>query len=73
MTKLEVGYLVWGIFALCIVIPECLAYFGKSFTPFPGAARTATNLEARWPFAAMLVLAGLAILAVHLVFYPWPD
>ena len=32
MTKLEVGYLVWGIFVLCIVIPECLAYFGKSFT-----------------------------------------
>jgi hypothetical protein len=45
----------------------------KSFTPFPGAARTAANLEARWPLAAMIVLAGLAILAVHLVFYPWPD
>jgi hypothetical protein len=73
MTKLEVGYLVWGVFALCVVIPECLAYFGKSFIPFPGAARTAANLEARWPLAAMLVLAGLAILGVHLVFYPWPD
>src|SRR5262249_53151938 len=29
VTKLEVGYLVWGIFVLCIAIPECLAYFGK--------------------------------------------
>jgi hypothetical protein len=55
------------------VIPECLAYFGKSFTPFPGAARTAANLAARWPLASVIVLAGLAILAVHLVFYPWPD
>jgi hypothetical protein len=58
VTKLEVGYLVWGVFALCLFIPECLAYFGKSFTPFPGAARTAANLEARWPLAAMIVLAG---------------
>ena len=73
MTKLEVGYLVWGLFALCVVIPECLAYFGKSFIPFPGAARTVANLAARWPLVAMAVLAGLAILAVHLVFYPWPD
>jgi hypothetical protein len=73
VTKLQVGYVVWGIFALCIFIPECLAYVGKSFTPFPGAARTAANLAARWPLAAMMVLAGLAILSVHLVFYPWPD
>jgi hypothetical protein len=73
MTKLDVGYLVWGLFALCGVMPVCLAYFGKSCTPFPGAARAAANLEARWPLAPMIVLAGLAILAVHLVFYPWPD
>jgi hypothetical protein len=73
VTKLDVGYLVWGVFALCVLIPECLAYFGKSFVPFPGAARAVANLEARWPLAAMVVLAGLAILAVHLVFYPWPD
>jgi hypothetical protein len=25
------------------------------------------------PWAAMVFLAGLAILAVHIVFYPWPD
>ena len=72
MTKLEVGYLVWGIFALCIVIPECLAYFGKSFTR-SRARRERREPRGRWPLAAMIVLAGLAILAVHLVFYPWPD
>jgi hypothetical protein len=73
MTKLEVGYVMWGSVAVLILIPELLAVFGRSFTPFPGIARTATNLEARWPWAAMIILAGLAILAVHLVFYPWPD
>ena len=73
MTKHEVGYVCWGLFAVAVLIPEVLAYFGKSFTPFPGVARTAANLEARWPLAAMVILAGLAILAVHLIFYPWPD
>jgi hypothetical protein len=73
MTKLEVGYVVWGAFALAVVIPEVLAYFGKSFVPFPGVVRTAYNLELRWPVAAIVFLAGLAILSVHLVLYPWPD
>lgn len=73
MTKYEVGYIVWGLFLIAVIIPEALAYFGKSFMPFPGIARTAANLEARKPVAAVIVLAGLTILAVHLVFYPWPD
>jgi hypothetical protein len=72
MTKLDIGYIVWGAFAIAVAIPELIAYFGKSFAPFPGVARTAANLEARWPLAAVVILAGLAILAVHLVFYPWP-
>jgi hypothetical protein len=73
MTKEEWGYLVWGLVAVAVLIPELLASVGKSFVPFPGVARTATNLEARWPWVAMIFLAGLAILAVHIVFYPWPD
>jgi hypothetical protein len=73
MTKEEWGYLVWGLVTVAILIPELLASFGKSFVPFPGIARTATNLEARRPWVAMIFLAGLTILAVHIVFYPWPD
>ena len=73
MTKQEVGYVVWGLVAAIVVVPELLALFGSRVIPWPGLARTATNLEARFPKAAMLFLAGLAVLAVHLVFYPWPD
>jgi hypothetical protein len=73
MTKEEWGYVIWGAVAVAVLIPELLASFGMSFVPFPGVARTATNLEARWPWVAMVFLAGLAILAVHIVFYPWPD
>jgi hypothetical protein len=72
MTKIEVGYICWGAFLAAVLIPEALAYFGKSFVPFPGVARTTANLEARYPVLAVVILAGLAILAVHLVFYPWP-
>jgi hypothetical protein len=72
VTKIDVGYIVWGAFLIAVLIPELIAYFGKSFAPFPGVARTAANLEARWPLAAVIILIGLAILVVHLVFYPWP-
>ena len=73
MSKEEIGYVVWGIVGVTVVVPELVAVFGGRFAPFPGLARTATNLEARAPWLAMVFLAGLAILAVHIVFYPWPD
>ena len=73
MTREQWGYVVWGAVAVATLIPELFAIFGRSFVPFPGIARTAANLEARWPWAAMIFLAGFAILAVHIVFYPWPD
>jgi hypothetical protein len=73
MSKEDWSYILWGAFLVAMVIPEVLASFGKSFTPFPGFVRTATNLTARVPRLAMAILAGLAILAVHIVFYPWPD
>jgi hypothetical protein len=73
MSKAEIGYVVWGVVTAAVVVPELVAIFGGRFAPFPGLARTATNLEARVPWLAMLFLAGLAILAVHIVFYPWPD
>ena len=46
---------------------------GTTWLRLPGIARTAADLQARRPWAATLILAGMAVLAVHLVFYPWPD
>ncbi len=73
MTKWDVGYICWGLFAVALLIPELYAVIGRSFAPFPGLARTATNLEARQPWIGMVFLAGFAILAIHLILYPWPD
>jgi hypothetical protein len=36
MTKLEVGYLVWGVFALCRDQVPCV--LRQELHPFPGAA-----------------------------------
>jgi len=41
--------------------------------PFPTLFRTVADLERRWRPVAMIVVAGLVILMLHLVFFPWPD
>ena len=73
MSKETLGYIVWGALLVLVLVPELLASLGRSFIPFPGIARTATNLAARRPWVSMIILAGMAVLAVHLVLYPWPD
>ena len=72
--KYEVGYTIYGLF-LCfgIVVPSALAYFGGRIVSFPGLIFTVRKLERRLHWVAVLVVAGLAILLVHLALYPWPD
>jgi hypothetical protein len=72
--KYEVGYTIWGLF-LCfgILVPTVLAYFGGMIVSFPGLIFTVRKLERRLHWVAVLVVAGLAILLVHLALYPWPD
>jgi hypothetical protein len=66
------GYVVWGILALAVAIPEIVAAFGREFVPWPGFARTVTHLQARKPWLGALFLAAFAVLVVHIIFYPWP-
>jgi hypothetical protein len=46
------GFVVWGILALVVAIPEIAAAFGKEFVPWPGFARTVTHWQARKPWLA---------------------
>jgi hypothetical protein len=73
MTKQDAGYIVWGALGAIVVATEIMAWLGKTSLRLPSIARTAADLQARWPWAATIILAGMAVLAVHLVFYPWPD
>ena len=73
MSKAEWGYLVWGSIAVVVAIPELAAAVGREWVPWPGFVRTVVNLQRRVPWLAMAMLAGLAILVVHIIFHPWPS
>jgi len=72
--KYEVGYTIYGLFLVFgIVVPTVLAYFRGMIVSFPGLIFTVRKLERRLHWVAVLVVACLAILLVHLALYPWPD
>lgn len=72
--RFVVGYVLYGLIAaFWVLVPTILAYWFKKDVPFPPLSTTVGYLERRWHVVAVLVLAGLAVLALHLAFYPWPD
>ena len=72
--KYQVGYTIYGLFlTFGIVVPASLAYFGGRIVSFPGLIFTVRKLERRLHWVAVVIVAGLAILLVHLALYPWPD
>jgi hypothetical protein len=72
-TRWILGYVIYGLIAVfCVVLPSLVAYlFGKD-APFPTLFRTIADLESRVHAIGMVILAGLAILLIHLALYPWP-
>jgi len=68
------GYVIYGLIAVfLVIIPNVLAYWFARDVPWPTLLATITNLERRWRPAAIVVLAGLVILILHLALPPWPD
>ncbi len=68
------AYVLYGLVAIfCIIIPNILAFWFKRDVPFWTLLRTVTDIERRWYPAALVVVAGLVVLLIHLAFYPWPD
>jgi hypothetical protein len=69
-----VGYVIWGLFWVFLVgVPNALAFFFARDIAFPTLFRTIIDLENRWRPAAVLTVFALVILALHLVFFPWPN
>ena len=72
--KWILGYVIYGLIAVfCILIPSILALTPARNAPFAGAFATLADLQGRLHFVAVVLLAGLVILLIHLAFYPWPD
>lgn len=68
------GYVIYGLIAIfLVIIPSVLAYWFAHEVPWPTLLTTIVNLERRWRPAAVVILAGLVILLLHLVLPPWPD
>lgn len=67
------GYVLYGLFAIfAIIVPNVLAYWFAREVPFPPFFRTISDLEHRWHPAAMVIVAALVVLLLHLIFFPWP-
>jgi hypothetical protein len=67
------GYVIWGLLAVALlIIPNALAWLRAKEVPFPTLART-IDLLGKWRHPIELIIcAGLVVLAIHLVAYPWP-
>jgi hypothetical protein len=71
--KFVLGYVLYGTMTVALVIiPNVLAYWFAREVPFPTLLRTLEYLDARYHLALLLVCSGLAVLAIHVVAYPWP-
>lgn len=73
-SKIQLGYTIYGVLAVFgIVIPSVLAFALNKEVRFPTLFFTLDRLRRRFHAAALILVTGLAILVVHLAFYPWPD
>jgi hypothetical protein len=60
------------IAALFIVVPSIGAWRRRWETPFASFFATIRRVQHRRPLLGCAIIAGLAILLVHLAMYPWP-
>jgi hypothetical protein len=70
-----VGETLYGLTALFwVVAPAVLAWPRKwaADIPFPTLIETVRSFERRLRVLALLLATGMAVLLLHLVFYPWP-
>jgi hypothetical protein len=67
VTRETLGYIVWASIFGFAAVPELLAAFDKKI-PWPTLSETAGNLIVKTNgWFALLIVAGLAVLVVHLV------
>jgi hypothetical protein len=68
------GYVLYSLIAVFwMLIPNWLAYRRRIDVPFTTLFVTLRTLRRRLQFVALVLLAGLATLLIHLAIYPWPD
>lgn len=72
--KYLLGETLYGLIAIFgVIVPAVVALFFKRDVPFATLFKTVQHLESKAREVALLFVAGIAILLVHLAFYPWPS
>ena len=70
----DYGYAIYGtVLGLGFFVPGVLLAFARRLVAFPTLFYTAAALQRRLHHVTLVLTAGLAILTVHLAFYPWPS
>ena len=74
--KYPVGWTLYGLILVFWVLVPSLVAWPKRIAvdvPFPTLFSTVRSLERRVRVLALVVAAGLVMLLIHLVLYPWPS
>jgi hypothetical protein len=71
--RFAVGRTLYGLTALLWIVVPSLCAWRIKWTPFPTLFSLVRSLERKFKPLAYLVVAGLAVLVIHLAFYPWPE
>jgi hypothetical protein len=70
--RFVLGYVIYGLIAVFFLAMPALVGWLVAM-PVPSLFATLRDLERRVPVVALVVLAGLVVLLIHLALYPWPD
>jgi len=65
------GYIVWGSLGAVIAIIELLAALDAT-TPWPTLSSTVGGLQDDHSWVGIFVVGGIVVIAVRILFYPWP-
>jgi len=71
--RYTLGYVVYSTIGFFFLVLPGLLARKKRLVPFPSLFATIKDLERRVRAFAVIILAGLAVLLIHLVLYPWPS
>ncbi len=70
--RMLLGYVVWGALGAVIAIIELLAAIDSGSTPWPTLSSTVGKLEHDHTWVGIFVVGGIVVLAMRILFYPWP-
>ena len=70
--RVLLGYIVWGSIGAVIAVIELLAAIKTDWAPWPTLSSTVGTLQDDHSWVGIFVLGGIVVLAMRVLFYPWP-